>query len=65
MNLIIITMLSFAKGHENARLFISHGGLMGIQESVYHGVPLLGLPFGNDQRGYLSLYVPFKQLPIN
>lgn len=44
------------KGHSNARLFISHGGLLGIQETVYHGVPILGIPFGNDQRGYrLSL----------
>ncbi|XP_032791501.2 LOW QUALITY PROTEIN: UDP-glycosyltransferase UGT5 [Daphnia magna] len=41
-------------GHHNARLFISHGGLIGIQETVYHGVPLLGLPFGNDQRGNLA-----------
>jgi glucuronosyltransferase len=38
-------------GHKNARVFISHGGLIGIQETVYHGVPLLGLPFGNDQLG--------------
>jgi len=39
------------KGHENARLFITHGGLMGVQEAIYHAVPLLGIPFGNDQRG--------------
>jgi glucuronosyltransferase len=37
-------------GHEKARLFISHGGLLGTQETIYHGVPILGLPLGRDQR---------------
>ena len=40
--------------HPNSRLFISHGGLLGIQEAVYHGVPLLGLPMMNDQPNNLA-----------
>jgi len=36
-------------GQPNARLFITHGGLLGMQESLYHGVPLLALPFATDQ----------------
>lgn len=41
-------------GHSNARLFITHGGMLGTQETIYHGVPLLGLPFGNDQRANVA-----------
>jgi glucuronosyltransferase len=31
-------------------VFITHGGLLGFQEAIYHAVPLLMLPFGNDQK---------------
>ena len=44
LKIIVIT------GHENARLFITHGGLMGVQEAIYHAVPMLLLPFGHDQK---------------
>ena len=47
--MIEINEQNFSPGHPNARLFICHGGLMGIQESVYHRVPVLGLPLGRDQ----------------
>lgn len=35
--------------HQNVVLFISHGGLFGTTESLYHGVPLLLIPFFGDQ----------------
>jgi glucuronosyltransferase len=41
-------------GQPNAKLFISHGGLIGLQEAIYHAVPVLGIPFGNDQRTNLA-----------
>jgi len=39
--------------HKNIKVFITHGGLMGTQEGVYHGVPMLGIPIFCDQ--YLNM----------
>ncbi|XP_058457594.1 UDP-glycosyltransferase UGT5-like [Malaya genurostris] len=35
--------------HPNVRLHITHGGLLGMMESVYYGKPILGLPLAGDQ----------------
>lgn len=35
--------------HPNVVLFISHGGVFGSVESIWHGVPLLITPFFGDQ----------------
>ncbi|XP_069165918.1 UDP-glycosyltransferase UGT5-like [Procambarus clarkii] len=35
--------------HDNVKVFITHCGLMGLQEAVYHATPLLALPVFGDQ----------------
>src|SRR5437867_4364602 len=37
-------------GHKNVKLFITHGGLLSIEEAVYHSVPLIGFPMFGDQQ---------------
>lgn len=39
----------FVAGHPNVKLFISHGGLLGTQEAVACGVPMLVIPLYADQ----------------
>uniref|UniRef100_A0A3P9LIZ5 UDP-glucuronosyltransferase n=1 Tax=Oryzias latipes TaxID=8090 RepID=A0A3P9LIZ5_ORYLA len=36
-------------GHPNIKLFVAHGGTNGVQEAIYHGVPVVGLPICHDQ----------------
>ncbi|KAG5269661.1 hypothetical protein AALO_G00204520 [Alosa alosa] len=36
-------------GHPKVKLFVAHGGTNGIQEAIYHGVPVVGLPIYSDQ----------------
>lgn len=42
-------MLSFI-AHPNVKLFITHGGLLSTLETVYHGVPILGIPMFAEQK---------------
>ena len=42
-------------GHPNMKLFITHCGMNSYIEAVYQGVPLLAMPFANDQHGTAAL----------
>jgi glucuronosyltransferase len=35
--------------HKNLKLFITHCGIMSLIETVYFGVPIIGIPFFGDQ----------------
>lgn len=36
-------------GHKNIRVFVSHSGIFGTLEAVYHGVPIVTMPVFADQ----------------
>ncbi|KAG5276727.1 hypothetical protein AALO_G00109050 [Alosa alosa] len=36
-------------GHPKTKVFVAHGGTNGVQEAIYHGVPIVGLPLILDQ----------------
>ncbi|KAJ3581982.1 hypothetical protein NHX12_005474 [Muraenolepis orangiensis] len=40
-------------GHAKTKVFVAHGGTNGVQEAIYHGVPILGLPLVFDQHDNL------------
>ncbi|XP_057185551.1 UDP-glucuronosyltransferase 2A1-like [Triplophysa rosa] len=41
-------------GHPKTKVFVAHGGTNGVQEAIYHGVPILGIPLVFDQHDNLS-----------
>jgi len=40
-------------GHHNLRVFVTHGGMGGVSEAIYHKTALVGIPFVNDQKANL------------
>jgi glucuronosyltransferase len=36
--------------HKNVKLFITHGGLLGTNEAMYEGIPILAIPIYGDQK---------------
>ncbi|XP_071565134.1 UDP-glucosyltransferase 2 [Temnothorax nylanderi] len=49
--------------HPNTRLLINHGGLLGLQEAIYCGIPILGIPLFGDHHLNMA-YVVEKGLAL-
>lgn len=45
-----IHSINLYSAHPNIKLFIAHGGALGLNEAVYEGVPIIGIPFYGDQK---------------
>ncbi|XP_012265947.2 UDP-glycosyltransferase UGT5-like [Athalia rosae] len=59
--------------HPNLKLFVTHGGISSLMETVYHGVPIVATPLFGDQmrnimlaerRGY-AIYLDFQTMTEN
>lgn len=35
--------------HQKLKAFFTHSGLLSTQETIWRGVPIIGMPFGYDQ----------------
>ncbi|XP_023314407.1 uncharacterized protein LOC106648144 [Trichogramma pretiosum] len=58
-NVIVQTWLPQIKvlKHKNIKGFVTHGGLLGTMEAVYHEIPMVGVPLFGDQHLNLEVYV--------
>nr|XP_023019040.1 UDP-glucuronosyltransferase 2B20-like [Leptinotarsa decemlineata] len=43
--------------HRNVKLFITHGGILSLQEAVINNIPVIGIPFFGDQKTNLNKIV--------
>lgn len=62
--LVFCIRIFLSAGHKNIRAFMTHGGLMGTQEAIYRGVPMIGVPFFADQHQNIKRYSQLKMAVI-
>ncbi|RZB40978.1 UDPGT and/or Glyco tran 28 C domain containing protein [Asbolus verrucosus] len=41
--------------HPNVKALISHGGLLSTMESIYYGLPMIGIPIFSDQKMNMAI----------
>lgn len=50
--------------HPKIRVFITHGGLYGIQEALTHSVPMIAIPIFADQ-DYNAVKLAYREYGIH
>ena len=40
--------------HPNLKVFVTHGGLLSVQEAIYHKTTLVGVPLAHDHKGNIA-----------
>ncbi|XP_972349.3 UDP-glycosyltransferase UGT5-like isoform X1 [Tribolium castaneum] len=45
--------------HPNVKAFVTHGGLLSTMESIYRGVPTIGIPIFSDQKTNMEIAVSY------
>ena len=63
LNFMFIILFKYVfLGHPNTKAFIGHGGLLGLQEALYHGIPVIGIPFFGDQASNVEIFSKLNML---
>lgn len=44
------TYVNYFSAHPNVKIFVSQCGIQSLQEAVYYAVPVLGIPFLQEQK---------------
>jgi UDP:flavonoid glycosyltransferase YjiC (YdhE family) len=53
--LFLCMVLQDVLGHPNTRVLVSHCGYHSVYEAMYHGVPVVGVPFQFEQVRHATL----------
>lgn len=53
-------LYGFLTGHLHTKLLITTGGTLSVQEAIYHGVPVVGIPIYDEHHKNIQFIVDNK-----